>query len=128
MAASDGLVARATAAVQPVTTLGWVAVVLTAVTGVIHLALGVGALPTPLGWASILAAVGFAGAIALYLLDYRRRLVLVLGLPFVGSQIVLWYILNEPQSLADVSLVGGIDKVVQVILIVLYVVLYTREQ
>lgn len=129
MAATDdsSLVARLAATVQPVTTLGWVAIVLTAVTGVIHLALGIDTVPSPLGVASVLAAGGFAGAIVLYLMGYWRRVLLVLGVPFVGSQIVLWYLLNEPTSLGDISLVGGVDKVVQTVLIVLYVLMYQRE-
>jgi len=58
------------------TRLGWVAVALAAVTGLVHLALGVGALPAPLGVASLLAAGGFATGIAVLFAGVRRRTVL----------------------------------------------------
>ena len=108
--------------------LQWVAVALAVVTGLVHLTLGVGALPDPLGFASVLAAGAFGVGILLYVRDFHRKLVLALGVPFVATQIVLWYALNQPSSLADVSLLAALDKPVQVILIVVMVLLYGKER
>lgn len=98
---------------------------LAAVTGLVHLGLGLAGLPGPVGVASVLAAVGYAGAISLVLVGYRRRLVAALGVPYVGSQILLWYVLNSPSGPADISPVAVLDKTVQCLLIgTLLVVLY----
>ncbi len=104
-----------------------VAMALAAVSGLVHLGLGIGALPDPLGIAAILAAVGFGVGIILYVLEYRRQLVLALGVPFVTAQIVLWYVLNQPRSFGDVSPLAALDKPVQLALICLLVVLYRQE-
>lgn len=109
------------------TRLHWVAVALAAVTGLVHLALGVGALPAPLGFASLLAAGGFAAGIALLLAGIYRRVVLALGIPFTAAQILLWYLLNEPTSLGDVSPLAAVDKTVQPALIVVLVALLYRS-
>lgn len=109
-----------------VSTLEWVALGLATVTGLVHLALGVAALPDPLGVASLLAAAGFAGGAVLYAKGFRRQVVLALGVPFVAAQIVLWYLLNEPSSLGDISPMAAVDKPVQVVLIVVLVVLFSR--
>lgn len=105
----------------------WIAIVLAGLTGFVHLALGIGAFPDPLGVAALLAAGGYAGAIVLVLVNYRRRLILALGIPFVGSQILLWYLLNRPTSLSDISPIAAVDKLVQVLLIVAILVLLNRE-
>lgn len=109
------------------TPLHWVGVVLAVLTGFVHLALGLATITHPLGIASVLAAGGFAGAIILLLSNYRRRLIIALGIPFVGSQIVLWYVINDPASLGDISLLEAFDKTVQVLLIGVLVVLLSRE-
>lgn len=109
-----------TASLTPV---HWVGILLAVVTGLIHLFLGVSFIAEPLGWSFLGAAVGFfAGTIAV-LIDYRRRLVYVLGIPFTAGQIVLWYVVNAP----DFSPLGIGDKIVQVALIVVIAVLYTRD-
>lgn len=112
---------------QSLTRLERVTIVLAAVSGFIHLGLGIGALPDPLGVAAILAAIGFAVGILLYARGFRRRVILALGVPFVGTQIVLWYALNRPSSLGEVSPLAAVDKPVQLTLIVLLLVLYNRE-
>lgn len=103
-------------------------IVLALATGVVHLALGIGAVPDALGIASVLAALGFAVGVYCYVVDYRRRLILLLGVPFVGGQIVLWYVLNRPASLADVSPLAAVDKPIQAVLVVVLVFLYSRER
>ncbi|MFW6265723.1 MAG: DUF7475 family protein [Halanaeroarchaeum sp.] len=108
---------------ESMTGLHWLAIVLALVTGVIHLVLGVSFIADPMGWSFLFAGVVFLAAIAAVLFDYRRRLIYLLGIPFVAGQIVAWYFVNAP----DFSPVGIGDKVVQVVLIVVLVVLYTRE-
>lgn len=118
------------------TPLHWAAVVLAAITGVIHLLLGVSGLlgseviGTGLGAAFLLAGLGFFGAIVLLLVDYRRPLLYALGIPYTAAQIVLWYALNfdsVSDMLANAGAMGYVDKVVQVVLIVVLAVLYLRE-
>lgn len=109
------------------TPLHWVAISLAIVTGVVHLVLGVGFLPHWMGIAFVLAAGGFFGAVVLVLVGYRRRLLYLVGIPYTGVQIVLWYALNRPASVADVSAVEAIDKIAQVALIVALIVLYRES-
>lgn len=118
------------------TGLHWLAVVLAAVTGLIHLFLGVTGLlgseviGTGLGIAFLLAGLGFFGWIWLVLVDYRRRLLYAAGIPYTAIQIVLWYAFNfdsVSDMLANAGTMGYVDKVVQVVLIVVLAVLYLRE-
>jgi hypothetical protein len=101
--------------------LHWVGIAAALVSGVIHLFLGVSFAPEPLGISFLLAGLGFLGAVALVLLDYRRRTVYAVGIPYTLAQIVLWYVINfanGPKSFpADVGTLGAVDKVVQVVLI-----------
>ncbi len=106
------------------TPLHWFAIVLAATSGLVHLVLGVGFLPHPMGVAFVLAAGGFFGAIVLVILDFHRRLLYLAGIPYTGVQIVLWYAVNQPTSVADLSAAGVVDKIAQVLLIVALVVLY----
>lgn len=96
----------------------WAGVGLAAVSGVVHLYLY---------WAAgfvlfLLAGLSFFGAIALVLLDYRRRLVYLAGVPFVLVQIVMWLFVGMPNFW-----LGVFDKAVQVALVGLLVHLYRRE-
>lgn len=109
------------------TRLHRIGIALAVVTGLVHLGLGLGAPTEPLGVASALAAVGYAGAIGLLLVGYRRRLVVALGIPYVGSQIALWYLLNEPSGPGDVSPLAAVDKTVQLLLLGVLLVLLFRE-
>lgn len=79
---------------ESLTTVHWVGVALAAVSGVIHLVIGVRGLPSGLAISFVLAGLGFFGAIVLVLVDYRRRLVYAVGIPFVAAQIVIWFVLN----------------------------------
>ena len=115
------------------TGLHWVGIVLAAVTGLIHLFLGVdGVTGSPyfsfeLGVAFLLAGLGFLGAVALVLLDIRRRAVYAVGIPFTAVQIVIWYYSNfattDSSFPGDVGTFGAIDKIAQVLLIVVLLVL-----
>lgn len=108
---------------ESLTPIHWVGIALAAVTGAIHLVLGVSFITSPLGWSFLVAAIGFFGGAAGVLVDYRRRQLYLLGIPFTAGQIVAWYFVNAP----DFSPLGIGDKVVQVVLIVVLVVLYRQE-
>jgi hypothetical protein len=79
--------------------------------------------PEGLGIAFLVAGVGYLGGIAAVLLNYRRREMILLGIPFTLGQIVAWYALNAP----DFSALGIGDKVVQVLLVIVLFVLYRRD-
>ena len=102
------------------TTLHWVGIGLAAITGLIHLALGI----TSPNLLFVLAGLGFFGAIVLLVLDFRRRLLYLTGIGYTGIQVVLYFVFNWPDVLSPVG-IG--DKVVQVALIAVLVVLYRRE-
>lgn len=106
-----------------VSTLHWVGIGLAAITGVIHLFLGVSFITSPLGWSFLVAGVGFFAGVVAVLTDTRRRLVVLLGIPFTAGQIVIWYVMNAP----ELSPLGIGDKVVQILLIVVLAGLYQRE-
>ncbi|RRJ33761.1 DUF7475 family protein [Halocatena pleomorpha] len=79
---------------ESLTTLHWIAIGLTIITGVIHLVLGIMAFPGVLPTAFLLAGIGFFAGIGLLLLGYRRSLYIV-GVPFVAVQIVLYLWINQ---------------------------------
>lgn len=106
---------------ESLTTLHWIGIALAAVTGVVHLGIGVAFGDVLLG----LAGVGFFGAIALLLLNVRRKLLYLVGIPFTGVQVVLYFVFNWPDVFSPVG-IG--DKVVQVALVAVLVVLYRRER
>lgn len=101
--------------------LHWLGVVAALVTAGIHLLLGVRLAPSGLGISFVLAGLGFLGGVVLVLLDYRRRAVYAIGIPFTLVQIGLWYYLNfvaGPKSFpADVGALGAVDKVAQLVLL-----------
>jgi hypothetical protein len=118
MAAEDS-----TLSLESITSLHWLGIALAAITGVIHLWLGVSFAPEPMGLAFLFAGIVFFLGIAAVLVDYRRRLMYLLGIPFTAGQIPIWYVVNAP----DLSPIGIGDKVVQVLLIVVLIVLYRQE-
>lgn len=104
----------------------WLAAALALVSGVIHLVLGVMFFPQGTAIAFLLAGVGFFGGLVLALLNYRRQLLYLVGVVFVAVQVVAFYFINYRNQPAF-SLIEGIDKVAQVVLIVVLIVLYRRE-
>jgi hypothetical protein len=106
--------------VQSVSRLGWLAVALVAVTGVIHVYAGVveGRIPVAL------AGVGFLAAIGLYLVDYRRPLLYLVGIVYTAIQIPLWYVVKA----GEFTTVGYVDKAVQVLLVVVLAYLYWQTR
>lgn len=108
------------------TTLDWIGIVLALITATVHFVIGVTFFPQPLAIAFLLAAGGFVGAIVLLLVDYRRPLLYLVGIPYTGFQIVAWYAINRP-GIADIGAATAIDKVAQLALIVVLVLLYQWE-
>ncbi|MFC7228601.1 hypothetical protein N0B31_14410 [Salinirubellus salinus] len=101
-------------------TLERVVIVLLGISALTHLYAGVveGAPPV------FLAGVGFVGGIVLYLRGVRRHTLTVAAVPFTAVQIPLWYVAKAGEYTA----VGYLDKVVQVVLVVLLVVLALRQR
>jgi hypothetical protein len=120
-----------TLALDALTPLHWLGIVLAAISGVLHLWLGVQFLDAgPMGLSFLVAGVGFLLGIAAVLVAFRPKLTYLLGIPFTGGQIVLWYVFNfaggEKAFPAEVGAIGAVDKLAQVALIVVLVVLYRR--
>ncbi|MBZ6496136.1 DUF7475 family protein [Natrinema longum] len=112
---------------ESLTGLHWIGVVATLVTAAVHLFLGVRMLPSAMGGSFVLAGLGFLGGIGLLLLDYRRRTVYAVGVVYTLVQILLWYWVNfaagSKSFPADVGTLGAVDKVAQVVLVAILVVL-----
>ncbi|MFC7228707.1 hypothetical protein N0B31_14950 [Salinirubellus salinus] len=106
-------------ATDSMTSLHWAGVVLAVVTGVLHLGLGASFGLNGFGISFILAGVAFLVGAGAVLVDYRRRLFYLLGIPFTLGQIVAWYVVNAPSF----SPLGLVDKVVQVVFVVVLVLL-----
>jgi len=113
--------------VTSLTGLHWVGIVAAVVSAAVHLLLGVRMLPSAMGLSFVLAGLGFLGGVALVLVDYRRRAVYAVGIPFTLVQILLWYYVNfvsfGKSFPADVGTLGAVDKVAQVVLIAVLVAL-----
>ena len=107
--------------ISSLTRIQWLAVALIVVTGVLHVYAGVveGRIPVAL------AGVGYAGALVLFFLDYRRRLLYLLGIPYTAVQFPLWIVAKSEYGMVDY-----VDKAVQavLILVLLYLYLNTRSE
>ena len=113
--------------VTSLTGLHWLGIVAAVVSAAVHLLLGVRMLPSAMGISFVLAGLGFLGGIALVLVDYRRRAVYAVGIPFTLVQILLWYYVNfvslGKSFPADVGALGAVDKLAQVVLLAVLVAL-----
>ena len=109
------------------TSLHWIAIGMAIVSALVHLVLGIEFFPHYMGVLFLLATVGFVGAVVLVLIDYRRTLLYIVGIPYTLVQIIAWYQVNRPSGLAGLGSADIVDKVAQVVLIVALVVLYQRE-
>ena len=107
------------------TPLHWLAGLLVVVTGLIHLVLGIVSLPDTLGIAFVLAGLGYAGGLYLALIDWRRPAVYLVGVLFTAVQVVAYYVINFQND--GLSPIEGVDKAAQLLLIVVLLVLYSRE-
>ena len=105
----------------------WVGILAALVSAAVHLRLGIGFAPSPLGVSFLVAGAGFLVAIVLVVFDIRRRTVCALGLPFTLGQIVIWYYVNFVTGAkafpADVGTLGAVDKVAQIVLLGILLVL-----
>lgn len=63
----------------------------------------------------LLAALGFLGAIFLFFAGVNRRLLYLIGIPYIAAQIILWVSAGTPH----VNSFGIIDKLAQASLLVL---------
>lgn len=95
---------------ESLSTLENAIVVLVAITALTHLYAGVVEGAPPL----LLAGLGYGGGGALYLWGVRRRALAVAAIPYTAVQIPLWVVVKA----GNYTLVGYVDKAVQVILIV----------
>jgi len=114
-------------AVESLTPLHWLGVAMALISAAVHIVLGVGFLPHWMGVLFVLAGGGYIGGVLLLVIDYRRRLLYLVGIPYTLVQIVGWYVVNQPASVADLTAAGAIDKAAQLVLIVVLAVLYWRE-
>ena len=120
--ASSGLTLRT----ESMTGLHWLGVALAALSGVIHLWLAVSFIGETLGLGIgfLIAGVGFLAGAGAVLVDYRRRFFYALGVPFTLGQIVIWIAVTPADEyFSPVSLT---DKLAQVVLVVVLVVLFRR--
>jgi hypothetical protein len=99
------------------TTTHWLAVALVVVTGAIHVYAGIVEGRAPVA----LAGVGYGGALVLFFLNYRRRLLYAIGIPYTAVQIPLWLVAKSEYMLVDY-----VDKAVQVVLILVLAYLYVN--
>ncbi len=105
----------ATSSETSLTTLQWLAIALVVVTGVLHLFAGIVEGRPPVA----LAGAGYAGALVLFVMNYRRRLLYLVGVPYTAVQIPLWLVVKSEYGVVDY-----VDKAVQVVLIVVLLYLY----
>lgn len=105
-----------------VSTLHWIGIALAVVTGAIHFYLVALSGLSTLGVGFLVAGIGFLVGVIAILTNTRRRQFVLLGIPFTAGQIVIWYYVN----MGDIGTTGIVDKVVQVLLIVVLIALYQR--
>lgn len=105
---------------DPLQPIHWLAIVLVAITGLIHVYAGFveGRVPVAL------AGIGFLAAIGLFLLGARRRLLYAVGVVYTAVQIPLWYVAKA----GEFTSLGYADKAVQVAVVVVLVSLYWRAE
>ncbi|WP_136592289.1 DUF7475 family protein [Salinigranum halophilum] len=107
------------------TTLHWVGIALAAVSAVVHLVLGVRFLPGAFGISFLVATVGFAVGIGAVLVNYRRRLFYLVGVPFTAGQVVIFAV-TVVQGINELGPIAIVDKAAQVGLVAVLVVLLRR--
>lgn len=95
--------------------LDYLATVLAAITGIIHLYEGVEHLGgEPIAIWFVLAGVGFFGGIVLFWAGFNRKLLYPTGIVFTAIQLVAYFAINWPDIF---SALGIFDKIVQLVLI-----------
>jgi hypothetical protein len=104
-----------TAETDSLGTFHWLALILVLLTGAIHVYAGVSEGRIPVA----LAGVGFLGAAALFLLNYRRSLLYPLGVLYTAVQGPLWVVVKA----GEYTTLGYVDKAIQGVLIVILIYL-----
>ncbi|SMO39097.1 DUF7475 family protein [Halorubrum cibi] len=136
----DDTSATATAGrIGSLTSTHWVGVAAAVASALVHLVLGMGFLgdfletgltvSLAMGVSFLVAFAGFLIGVWFVLTDRFRPTVYLLGIPFTAGQIVLWYAFNSPGLPAPPAInpLSAADKLAQVVLIGVLVVLYRRE-
>jgi len=90
-------------------------VVLVGVTALTHIYPGVVEGAPPL----VLAGLGFLGGAALYIRGVRRQALAIAAIPYTAVQIPLWFVIKA----GNYTLVGYVDKAVQVVLVLALIAL-----
>ena len=72
----------------------------------------------------LLAGVGFIGGMLLYTRGVRRHGLAIAAIPYTAVQIPLWYVAKA----GNFTLVGYVDKIVQIVLVVALVALVFRQR
>jgi len=90
-------------------------VVLVGITALTHIYPGVVEGAPPL----VLAGVGFLGGAALYVRGVRRHALAIAAIPYTAVQIPLWVVIKA----GNYTLVGYVDKAVQVVLVLALIAL-----
>ncbi|MFC6905338.1 DUF7475 family protein [Halalkalicoccus tibetensis] len=109
------------------TAIHWLAIGLAGLSGAIHLLLAAIVPAFALRASFLVAGVGFFVGIGLVMADHERTWIYLLGLPFTGGQVVLWYLIIGPTP-GSIGVIDAVDKSAQLVLVVLLVVLYARER
>ena len=101
------------------TSVQWLAVSLVVLTGVLHVYAGFveGRIPVAL------AGFGYAGALVLFFVGYRRRLLYLIGVPYTAVQIPIWLVAKSEYGVVDY-----VDKATQVVLILVLGYLYLNAR
>lgn len=90
-------------------------VVLVLITAITHIYPGIVEGAPPL----VLAGLGFLGGAVLYVRGVRRNALAIAAIPYTAVQIPLWIVIKA----GNYTLVGYVDKVVQVVLVLALVAL-----
>lgn len=90
------------------------------ITAATHLYAGVIEAAPPL----LLAGLGFLDGVGLYLGGRRRTLLTVAAIPYTAVRIPLWYVVKS----GEFTLVGYLDKTVQVALVIALIALVLRRR
>ncbi len=115
------------------TGMHYAAMALAGISGIVHLVLGISFLPHWMGFSFLVATGGFAAGIVAIATNQYRGETYLLGIPFILGQIVLWIALTHPEfvsnpgAIATIGPVEAIDKLVQIALIAVLVVLLQSE-
>lgn len=99
----------------------YIILLLASISGTIHLYLGYITGLSLLGASYLLAGIIFFTGIFSIAANFKRKTAYLLGIPFLLSQIIIWYYVNRiPLSflIAGEPFLDSLDKLVQILLII----------